>query len=79
MTIKEFLRSEIQKVAFREVGDTESLAKSRLLDSITMIDLAVAIEDEYKIKIPFTEITEENFDNIELIAAYLHTKGIPSA
>lgn len=79
MTVKEFLHSEIQKVAFREVSDTESIAKSRLLDSITLIDLAVAIEDEYKIKIPFTEITEENFDNVELIVAYLNTKGITAA
>jgi acyl carrier protein len=79
MTVKEFLHSEIQKVAFREVSDTESIAKSRLLDSITLIDLAVAIEDEYKIKIPFTEITDENFDNVELIVAYLRTKGITAA
>ncbi|MEO5645455.1 MAG: acyl carrier protein [Bacteroidia bacterium] len=79
MTVKEFLHSEIEKVAFREVGETESIAKSRLLDSITMIDLAVAIEDEYKIKIPFTEITEENFDTVELIAAYLERRGIQSA
>lgn len=78
MTIKEFLRSEIEKVAFREVSDTESIAKSRLLDSITLIDLAVAIEDEYKIKIPFTEITEENFDTVDLIAAYLERRGVLS-
>lgn len=78
MTIKEFLRSEIEKVAFREVSDTESIAKSRLLDSITMIDLAVAIEDEYKIKISFTEITEENFDTVDLIAAYLERRGVLS-
>ena len=78
MPIKEFLREEVQKFAFKKVTDTESLAKSRLLDSITLVDLAVAIEEEYKIKIPFTEITEENFDTIDLIVTYLDKKGIPS-
>jgi acyl carrier protein len=78
MPIKEFLREEVQKFAFKEVSDSESLAKSRLLDSITLVDLAVAIEDEYKIKIPFTEITEENFDTIDLITSYLNRKGIAS-
>jgi acyl carrier protein len=78
MQLKEFLREEVQKLAFREVSDSESIAKSRLLDSITLVDLAVAIEDEFKIKIPFNEITEDNFDSIDLIAAYLHKKGITS-
>jgi acyl carrier protein len=76
MQLKEFLREEVRKLAFREVSDSESIAKSRLLDSITLVDLAVIIEDEYKIKIPFTEITEENFDSIDLIAAYLAKKGL---
>lgn len=79
MPIKDFLREEVQKFAFREVSDTESIAKSRLLDSITLVDLAVAIEEEYKIKIPFNEITEENFDTIDLIVAYLQKKGLSSS
>lgn len=79
MTLQDFLHEEIQKLAFREVSSAESIAKSRLLDSITLIDLAVSIEDAYKIKIPFAEITEENFDSIDLIVSYLNRRGIFSA
>ncbi len=79
MTLQEFLHEEVQKLAFREVSSSESIAKSRLLDSITLIDLAVSIEEAYHIKIPFTEITDENFDSIDLIIAYLNRRGIPSS
>lgn len=78
MSINDFLREKIKELAFISPEDSDSLLKSRSLDSITVVDLAVMIEQQYEVKIPFTEITEENFESISSIAEYLKSKGILS-
>jgi len=65
--IKLFLQKEIMNVAFKKVSFEESLIKSKLLDSISMIDLLVTIEDKIGKKIPQHLIKEENFDSIDKI------------
>lgn len=74
--IEQFIHEQIKSLVFKNVGRNESLLKSRLMDSITVVDLAVTIEEKYNVKIPYTEINEENFDTIELLLAFLKTKGV---
>jgi acyl carrier protein len=75
--IKSFIKNFLKESLFISVADEdESLIKSRTLDSITVVDLAVAIEEEYKIKVPFTDITEDNFDTINKMVEFLQTKGL---
>jgi len=72
--IREFLSDEIENLVFYRVAAEEALVSTKLLDSIGLVDLAVAIEQKYGIKIPFNEINEENFDQINLIAAFIERK-----
>ena len=74
MQLQEFIKQEIKNLAFKEVGYSDSLLKSGILDSITAVDLAVSIEDKYNIKIPFTEINNQNFETINNIISYLELK-----
>jgi acyl carrier protein len=76
MKFEEFLVQEIKKISFKTVKPDESLIKSGLLTSITVIDLVVSIEDAYKVKISFTDITPANFDTIDLIIKFLNDRGI---
>lgn len=71
---KEFIKEQVKLLAFKNVTDDEALLSSKTLDSIIAVDLAVSLEEEFKIKIPFTEINEENFDTVNRIAAYLSKK-----
>lgn len=61
---KLFIQKEIMNLAFTKVGFDDSLLKTNILDSITLVDLLVSIEDEYKIKIPQHLINDENMDTI---------------
>jgi acyl carrier protein len=79
MALEDFLKQEIKNIAFKSVDSKESLIKSGLLSSITVVDLAVSIEENYNIKIPFTDISKDNFDTIELIIAFLHSRGLNAA
>ncbi len=72
--ISDFLQDEIENLVFYRVNEDEALVSSKLLDSIGLVDLAVAIEQKYGIKIPFNEINEENFDQIPRIAAFIQRK-----
>ncbi|HTB08125.1 MAG TPA: phosphopantetheine-binding protein [Bacteroidia bacterium] len=76
MALEDFLKQEIKNISFKSVDSKESLIKSGLLSSITVVDLAVSIEENCNIKIPFTDISKDNFDTIELIIAFLHSRGL---
>lgn len=74
--IEQFIQEQVKSLVFKNVGLEESLLKSRLMDSITVIDLAVAIEEKYDLKIPYNEINEDNFDTIVQMVEFLKTKGV---
>jgi acyl carrier protein len=69
-----FIQTEIEKIAFKKVGTSDSLLQSRLLDSIALVDLLVAIEEEFGINIPTAEINPDNFDTIDRMMIYITKK-----
>ena len=72
--MEEFLIEKIDEIAFSEVTKDEALWSSKILDSITIVELAVEIENEYGIKIPFDEIIEDNFQTISNMMNYIDRK-----
>jgi len=69
-----FLVEKIQELAFETVKSNDSLWKSGILDSITIVEFAVEIEQKYGIEIPFDEIIEDNFETLEKLMAYITRK-----
>lgn len=72
--IENYIIAEVKKITFRTVGKEDSLVQSRILDSIALVDLLVAIEEKLGINIPTAEITPDNFDTITRIMDYLSKK-----
>lgn len=72
--MKDFLIDKIEEIAFVRVEPTDSLWQDRVLDSITIVELATEIEDEYGFEIPFDEIVEDNFETVENLIAYIEKK-----
>ena len=73
--MKELIQEQIRSLIFRGVGEEEALLSAKVLDSIVVVDLAVALEEHYGVKIPFTDINEANFETVNRIASYLQSKG----
>ena len=71
---KNFVIAEIEKITFKKVGPDDLLIQSRLLDSIALVDLLVAIEEKFGINIPTAEINPDNFDTVQRIMDYLSKK-----
>ena len=65
--IKTFIQSEVLLLAFKKVSFDESLMKSKLLDSITLVDLIVSIEEKTGKEIPQYLIVDDNFETINKI------------
>lgn len=51
----------------------ESLFESGVLDSFALTDMVVALEKEFAIRIPDSDLTPRKFDSIERIEAYLES------
>ncbi len=67
----------IREVAGKPINPApaESLFESGLLDSVTLTDLVGALENEFGIRIPDSELTPRKFDSVERIEAYLQSKS----
>ena len=72
--MKTFLIDKIEELAFSTVELNDSLWESGILDSIVIVELAVEIEEEYDIKIPFDEIITDNFETLSRLIVYIEMK-----
>lgn len=70
------IRSIIQQVAKKQVsvGPDESLFDSGLLDSFALPDVVSALETEFGVSIPDSDLNPRKFDSIERIEAYLESR-----
>jgi acyl carrier protein len=69
-----FLKKSIAEIAFSDVEVDESLFISKLIDSISFVDLLVAIEEKMKIKIKVNEVNTDNFDTVNMIITFIEKK-----
>jgi acyl carrier protein len=58
-----------------EFGPDESLFESGLLDSFTLPDLVTALESEFSLRIPDSDLNPRKFDSVERIQAYLASRS----
>jgi acyl carrier protein len=67
----------IRTVAGKPVDPSpdESLFESGLLDSFTLTDLVAAIESEFSICIPDSDLTPRKFDSVTRIQAYIQSRS----
>ena len=58
-----------------QVGPDESLFDSGLLDSFALPDMVTALELEFGIKVPDSDLTPRKFDSIARIEAYVESRS----
>jgi acyl carrier protein len=71
-TIAQFIAGEILKDPNRTIAPDEALISSGLIDSFSLVDLALFVEDTFAVRIEDSELSATSFDSIleltELIA-----------
>lgn len=70
----EIILHEIETLTLKRPSVSESLIQSGLLDSITIVDLIVALEDKTGAQIPVSETAREDFETVERISEFLNKR-----
>lgn len=53
----------------------ESLFDSGFLDSFTLVDLVAALESEFAVRIPDSDLTPRKFESVSRIVSYIEARG----
>ena len=72
--MEDFLISKIEELTFTTVTKEQPLWTSRILDSISIVELVVEIETHFSISVPFNEIIEDNFETVENMMKFIASK-----
>ena len=72
--LAEFIASEILKQPGREVAPDEALISGGLIDSFSLMDLALFVEDNFGVRIEDTELNADTFDTLEALAVLISSR-----
>lgn len=64
----QYLQSEILKQPNRIIEPDEPLLSSGLIDSFSLVDVALFIEDTFNVRIDDTDLNADTFDTLQQLA-----------
>jgi acyl carrier protein len=74
MDRRDRIKTVVERFTKREVGFAESLFESGLLDSFSLPDMVTALEKEFGLRIPDSDLNPRTFDAIDRMDTYLAGK-----
>lgn len=77
--IAAFIASEILKDPDRAIDPAEPLISSGLIDSFSLVDLALFIEDTFGVRIDDAELTADVFDTLTQLSSLVDERRGASA
>ena len=73
--LAEFIATEILKQSNRKIDPQAALISSGLIDSFSLIDLALFVEDEFGVHIDDSELNATTFDTIDQLSDLIHNRS----
>ena len=73
-TLSEYLAVEVLKQPKKKIARDEALISSGLIDSFSLVDLALYVEDNYGVQIDDTELNADTFDTLDELAVLIQSK-----
>lgn len=72
--LSNFIASNILKQPNRKITADESLISSGLIDSFSLMDVALFVEDTFGVRIEDTELNADTFDNLTQLASLIESR-----
>ena len=72
--LEAFIATQILKQPNRKIAADEPLISSGLIDSFSLMDLALYTEDTFGVRIEDTELNANTFDNLNQLAALIESR-----
>jgi len=69
-----YIAKDILKQPRRVITPDEKLISSGLVDSFSLVDLGLFIEDTFGVRIEDTELNADTFDSLEQLAALIQSR-----
>ena len=73
-SLSTFITTKILKQPNRTLTADESLISSGLIDSFSLMDLALFVEDTFGVRIEDTELNADTFDNLTQLATLIESR-----
>jgi acyl carrier protein len=71
-----FIKTNILKQPRRVIEPTEPLLSSGLIDSFSLMDLALFVEDTFGVRIEDTELNAGTFDNLDQLESLIKSRKV---
>lgn len=72
--LEKYIAAQILKQPNRQISADEPLISSGLIDSFSLMDLALYVEDTFGVRIEDTELNANTFDNLDQLAALINSR-----
>ena len=72
--LEKYVAAQILKQPNRKISAEEPLISSGLIDSFSLMDLALYVEDTFGIRIEDTELNANTFDNLNQLASLIQSR-----
>ena len=72
--IEKYIATQILKQPNRKIAADEPLISSGLIDSFSLMDLALFVEDMFGVRIEDTELNANTFDNLTQLASLIDSR-----
>lgn len=73
-SIETYIAGQILKQPSRRIAPAEPLISSGLIDSFSLMDLALFVEDTFGVRIEDTELNANTFDNLIQLANLIQSR-----
>jgi acyl carrier protein len=73
-SLETYIATEILKQPNRAIAEDEKLISSGLVDSFSLVDLGLFVEDTFGVRIEDTELNADTFDSLEQLAALIQSR-----
>lgn len=73
-TLEKFIAENILKQPGRSIAPDAALISGGLIDSFSLVDLSLFIEDTYAVRIDDTELNADTFDTLEELAGLIRSR-----
>ena len=72
--LEQFSAAKILKQPNRKIGADEALISSGLVDSFSLMDIALFVEDTFGVRIEDTELNAQTFDTLSQLSALIDSR-----
>ena len=73
--VTSYVRDELARSEPAQLGPTDSLISSGVLDSIGLLRLVLFLEERFQVKVGDGDLVPDNFETIERIVSFVESRS----